>query len=90
MGDSMETLPYAEDINYWQTSNTSPDIWMDKTRKLISQFGGQVISEAFGNQGDRSAFLLILNWERIDSKLSGLFCPPIEGVIEQPEFRQRP
>lgn len=53
------SLPYAEEVNhYWMTSQTSPDSWMDKTKRLIVEAGGRIISDAFGSQEGRSAFLL--------------------------------
>ena len=56
----MNQLPYAETINYWQTSQTSPDVWIDKTCKLITEFGGQVKAEGFGREPNsgRSAYML--------------------------------
>lgn len=52
-------LPFAEEINhFWQTSQTAPDSWMDKTKRLIQEVGGRVITEAFGQQEGQSAFLL--------------------------------
>ena len=56
----MLPLPYAETVNYWQTSQTSPDQWMEKTCKLITELGGQVKAEGFGREPDsgRSAYML--------------------------------
>ncbi len=52
-------LPYAEDIgHYWQTSQSSPDTWIEKTRKLIENVNGQIMAEAFGTMDDRAAFML--------------------------------
>jgi len=56
----MNTLPYAEDINYWKTSKSSPDTWMDKTKRQIKQLGGDVLMEGFGSEPTtgRAAFML--------------------------------
>jgi hypothetical protein len=56
----MSKLPYAETVNYWETSRSSADSWIDKAKKEISQIGGRVIAEAFGSepQTGRSAFML--------------------------------
>jgi hypothetical protein len=56
----MNKLPYGEDINYWQTSKTSSDKWMESTVKLIKSFGGKVTGEAYGSEPNtgRSAFML--------------------------------
>lgn len=37
---------YAEDVNYWQTSRTGPDAWLDKAKKEIIRAGGQVVGSA--------------------------------------------
>lgn len=56
----MNELPYAEDINYWQTSQTSPDVWMDKTKKLIYSFNGAVTAEGYGSEPatGRAAYMI--------------------------------
>ena len=53
-------LPFAEDVNYWQTSKSSPDSWMEKTKRLILGLGGKVLMEGFGSEpmSGRSAFML--------------------------------
>ena len=37
-----------ENLPYWKTSNSSPDTWMDRTIKLIIDFGGELINQAQG------------------------------------------
>ena len=57
----MSELPYAETVNYWQTSKKkSPDQWMELTCNLISELGGKVIAEGFGREPNtgRSAYML--------------------------------
>lgn len=55
----MKGLPYAEDINYWQTGKSPADSWMDKTKRQIQALGGKVLGEGFGSDGDgRAAFML--------------------------------
>lgn len=51
-------LPYAEDINYWQSSQTSPDTWIDKACKLIEQFGGTVLADGYGKSNGRAAYMV--------------------------------
>lgn len=53
-------MTYAEDLNYWKSSKSSPDSWMEKTIGLIEGFGGQLISSAFGeeHQTGRAAYML--------------------------------
>lgn len=54
-------LPDAETVNYWQTSRSSADSWVEKAIKEIKGIGGTVTSEAFGSEPHtgRSAFLLV-------------------------------
>lgn len=52
-------LPYGEDINYWQTGKSSPDMWIERCKKEIRTFGGKILAEGFGADGDgRAAFML--------------------------------
>jgi hypothetical protein len=53
-----ETLPYADEIRYWKTGQSSPDAWIDKTVGVIKEMGGLNISEAFGSSRGRAAFCL--------------------------------
>lgn len=56
----MNQLPYAEEVNYWQTSKSSSDSWMEKTKQLILGLGGKILMEGFGSEpvSGRSAFML--------------------------------
>lgn len=56
----MNELPYAEDVNYWKTSKSSPDAWIDKTKRQIERLGGKVLLEGFGSEPaiGRAAFML--------------------------------
>ena len=51
---------YAEDVNYWKTSKSSPDTWIDRTKRQIERLGGQVLLEGFGSEPitGRAAFML--------------------------------
>ncbi len=52
-------LPYAEDVgHYWQTSQSSPDVWMDRAKKVIIDLGGQILADGYGSASGRSAFML--------------------------------
>ncbi len=50
--------PFAEDLNYWKTSSTSPETWVDKAEALIEKYGGEVVSRAIGRQNGKEAILL--------------------------------
>ena len=56
----MSELPYAETVNYWKTSQSAPDQWLQKAKRLITDLGGTVLSEVFGSDGNtgRSAYML--------------------------------
>lgn len=56
-------LPYAEDINYWQTSKGSPDMWVDKAVKIIESFGGNVLAEGYGKSNGRAAYMITFAFE---------------------------
>ncbi|GAI73980.1 unnamed protein product, partial [marine sediment metagenome] len=52
-------LPYAEDIgHYWETSHSSPDQWIDRTKKLIQDLNGIVLAEGFGSVEGRAAYMM--------------------------------
>ena len=52
-------LPYAEDIgHYWQTGTSSPEVWMDKTRRVLEDLGGEVIAEGFGSTAGKAAYMM--------------------------------
>lgn len=42
--------PFAERCNYWKTSRTSPDVWLDKTINIIRQFEGELLSSGYGTE----------------------------------------
>ena len=56
----MDNQEYAERCNYWKTSKSSPDAWIEKTIGLIEQFGGEVLSSGFGNEHmtGRAAYMI--------------------------------
>jgi hypothetical protein len=55
----MTTMPYAEDVNYWQTGSSAPDTWIDRSKSEIRAAGGTVISEVYGSDNTgRAAYLL--------------------------------
>lgn len=54
------SLPYAETVNYWKTGRSSPDTWIDKTKRQIEAVGGVVRAERYGSEtfSGRAAFML--------------------------------
>lgn len=53
----------AENCNYWKTSRSSPDTWIEKAIDLIEKFGGTIIASGFGNEGGRAAYLIRFSLE---------------------------
>lgn len=76
-------LPYAEDLgHYWETGHSAPDVWMEKTRKIIAQVGGEVTTEAFGSSDGREAYMMAFKiagdaykvvWPVLPSRLGRLY-----------------
>ena len=56
----MAETTYAEGVNYWKTSRSSPDAWMERARRQIEKLGGEVVAEGFGCEplSGRAAYLL--------------------------------
>ena len=57
----INNLPYAEDVgNYWKTSQTSADMWMDKTQQLIKNIEGTILGVGYGSEPTtgRAAYML--------------------------------
>jgi hypothetical protein len=50
---------YAEELNYWQTSKSSPDTWIDRAKRQIEDLGGKIEAEGFGmDRNGKAAFML--------------------------------
>ena len=80
--------PFAENLNYWKSSSTAPDTWLDKAEKLIESYGGEVISRGIGRQGGDEAVMFEIRfgedrfriiWPSLKSKW--------QGHDEKPAFR---
>lgn len=55
----MKKTTYAENLNYWKTSNASADAWMEKTRTLLKRHKGELKSEAYGRDSNGNAAFLV-------------------------------
>lgn len=55
----------AEDVNYWKTSRTSPDTWLEKAKREITKANGVILGEGFGSepQTSRAAYMLAFEFE---------------------------
>ena len=50
---------YAEDVNFWQTSYSSPDIWIQRTKSQIEKLGGKITAKGFESDVEgHAAFML--------------------------------
>jgi len=73
-------LPYAEDIgHYWKTSTSSPDVWMDKTKKVIQDIGGLVEAEGYGSSGERAAYMMAFSLSGQHYKVVWPVLPTLRG-----------
>jgi hypothetical protein len=52
-------MTYAEHINYWKTSRSSPDTWIERARRQIENLGGTVLAEGFGGNALGQAAYMI-------------------------------
>ena len=63
-------LPYAEDIkHYWQNSNSSPDVWIDRAKTIIKDMGGEILADGFGSAGGQAAFMLAFKFKEQQYKV---------------------
>ena len=58
----MNEGPYAEDINYWKTSPTAPDIWMTKAKREVAKAGGQVLGHGTLTDGETGRTIFVLTF----------------------------
>lgn len=86
----MDDLPYAEDINYWKTSKSSPDTWMERAVKLINAFGGKVVAYAFGTDHsiNRQAYMISFDINSDSFKIIWPVLPTYSGEDELAAKRQ--
>jgi len=56
-------LPFAEDVNYWKTSKSTPDTWLEKAAELIEDLGGKVLGHAFGSDPVSGASAYLMEFE---------------------------
>lgn len=55
----MNKIIYAEDVgHYWKTSQSSPDTWLESTKKEIRAIGGVIVSEMIGMMNGNAGIML--------------------------------
>ena len=69
---------YADDVNYWRTSRTAPDVWLQRAAREIERIGGQVLASGFIREhaGGRAAFLLKFTLEGHQFRIAFPVLPP--------------
>jgi len=73
-------LPYAEDIgHYWQTSQSSPDMWVERAKKVIQDMGGQILADGFGSANGRAAFMIAFKFKDQPYKVVWPVLPTYSG-----------
>lgn len=84
-------MNHAETINYWKTSRTAPDTWLEKAKREIRRAGGQVLGsgsmtdDVTGRAGFMIAFVLdgdrfALKWPVLQSKSGNLKAARIQSA----------
>lgn len=71
-----------EKLPYWKTSQSSADTWIDRTIKLINDFGGQVINQMQGMdyRTGRAAFMIIF---QLENDMFKIIFPVLEPKSEK-------
>lgn len=78
----MMELPFAEDLgHYWETSHSTADTWIDRTRKLIENVGGVMMVEGFGSVEDHAAYMMAFKIGEDDFKVVWPVLPSRSGRV---------
>jgi hypothetical protein len=76
-------LPYAEDVrHYWQTSASSPDVWIDRAKKIIGDLDGAILAEGFGEVSGHGAYMLAFRIKDSKFKVVWPVLPSISGKTQ--------
>jgi hypothetical protein len=85
-----ESTVYAEDVNYWKTSQSAADTWIEKSKKELDSVNGRVLSEAYGSDATgKAAFMLAFQigddqfkvmWPVLQSKTGNLKAAKIQAA----------
>ena len=73
-------LPYAEDVgHYWQTSQSAPDVWIERAKKIIQDLSGEVLVDAYGSSSGNAAFMLAFKIKGQNYKVVWPVLPSFSG-----------
>ncbi|MGD9725206.1 MAG: hypothetical protein AB7R40_22500 [Nitrospiraceae bacterium] len=83
-------LPFAEDLNYWQTGASAPDKWIDDAQAELRAIGGKIHGWAFGAETNagRSAYMLDFELDGERYKIVWPVLPTRSGKNEAAARRQ--
>lgn len=54
----MPEIIYADQVNYWKSGTSTPDMWLDKAEKELKSVGGTVYSRIVGMVRGQSAAMI--------------------------------
>ena len=74
---------FAEEVNYWHTSHTGPDAWLEKAKAEIKRAGGQVVGSAMVSDdlSGRGGFMLAFQIGQDRFKLTWPVLEPQKGRL---------
>lgn len=73
-------LPFAEDVgHYWETSKSSPDVWIDRAKKIIKDLDGEIVADGYGSASGRAAFMLAFRIKKQNYKVVWPVLPTYSG-----------
>ena len=55
-------LSYVYELPYWRTSKTAPDVWIDKTVRLLENLGATVTGDGYAGSSGVSVFVIVFKF----------------------------
>ena len=80
--------PIPEDLRYWKTGKSIPEIWIDKTIKILEEYGAEFHYKAFGKDGDKKAYIMEFSIDGERFKLAWPVLTPADQKDEMAAQRQ--
>jgi len=68
---------YAEDVNYWRTSQRDPESWLDMATRQIEDVGGRLLRVAAVTESARAGFMMEFD---LDGNRFRLLWPVLRSV----------
>jgi hypothetical protein len=75
---------YAEEVNYWKTGSSAPEVWIDKTKREIRAIGGEVVGSADITEDGtgHSAFAVAFRLQGQDYQIKWPILRPKQGDLQ--------